>query len=90
MIEFEIKAGLYKTRSYKNGPWIPVKVWLEDGERCPDTNELISDQTFKAEINEDEKSPFNWHEVEPFQEDNVYWKPITKEEFKWIILLKTM
>ena len=90
MVEYEIEQGFYKKRAYKSGPWIPVRIWLEDGDRDAETKELLSDQKFKAEINEDIKNPFNWHEIEPFQENNMYWKKITKEEFKWIILLKTM
>jgi hypothetical protein len=45
----EISEGYYKVRQRAKGPWVPVHVWLEDGERDPDTWELQSDQRWRAE-----------------------------------------
>jgi hypothetical protein len=86
----DIQEGYYRTRAYKNGPWLPVRVWLEDGERCTETNELLSDQTVKAEINRSESDQFAWTPINPFDENNIYWKEITKEQFTWITQLKTL
>lgn len=86
----DIKPGYYRTRAYKNGPWVPIRVWLEDGERCPDTNELLSDQIIKAEINRSENDQFAWTLLNPYVENNIYWKEITKEQFTWITIQKTL
>lgn len=57
-----------KTRRQRKGQWIPVSLWIRDGER-DEQGDLISDQEYGATINgEDtldyydicEKSPF-WH-----------------------------
>lgn len=42
--------GYYVTRLIKNGPLLPVRVWLEDGPRNPYTGELIGDQTMRMTI----------------------------------------
>ena len=85
----QIEEGYYKTRAYRDGPWIPIRVWLEDGERDTETGELLSDQTWKAEQNNSD-DPYLWEPTNPFHEKNIYWRKITKEEFKWITTLKTL
>lgn len=85
----DIKEGYYKTRAYKNGPWLPIRVWLEDGERCAETGELLSDQKWKAEQNAS-GDPFGWTSINPFDQKNIYWREITKEQFTWIVVQKTL
>lgn len=82
----EPREGLFKIRLKKAGPWIPVRVWLEDGERDPETWELLSDQIYKAEWwpRTDSDRPY----LAP------YWRiinqiiQITKEEFQWLMILR--
>lgn len=80
--------GYYKVRLRRAGPWVPVRVYLEDGERDPETWELLSDQWLRAEwapnVASDQfysvnvKSMFNRAH------------PITKDEFEWLIALRTI
>lgn len=87
-INYDLQEGYYRTRAYKNGPWVPIRVWLQDGERDVQGN-LISDQRWMAEENRS-KDPFLWKHINPFQPNNVYWQPITEDEFQWIIALNTL
>jgi hypothetical protein len=48
-IDEVLPEGYYKVRQRAKGPWIPIHIWLEDGERDPETWELLSDQNWKAE-----------------------------------------
>jgi hypothetical protein len=48
-IDDVLPEGYYKVRQRAKGPWIPIHIWLEDGERDPETWELLSDQNWKAE-----------------------------------------
>lgn len=84
----EPREGYFVVRAFAAGPWIPVRVWLEDGERDPDTWELLSDQTWRAE----------WW---PRTDSTVaypapYWRllnrlhPIAPEDFEWLMLLRQL
>ena len=85
-----VHEGYFKTRAYKNGPWVPVRVWLEDGDRCPDTGELLSEQMYRAEENRRLNDPLAFNQIDPFDEKCIYRREITKEEFQWLILMKTL
>lgn len=84
----EIAEGYYKVRSRRAGPWIPIHIWLEDGDRDPDTWELESDQTWRAEWAPRTDTP-RLFPVNPFQFVNRA-HPITKDEFQWLLILKTI
>lgn len=30
--------GFYKTKMIRNGPWVPVRIWIEDGETKAERN----------------------------------------------------
>ena len=46
-VEDEPKPGFYKRRMIRNGPFVPVEIWLEQ-EVDPDTGELTADETLMA------------------------------------------
>jgi hypothetical protein len=84
----EIGEGYYKIRSRAKGPWIPIRIWLEDGERDPDTWELLSDQQWKAEWAPRTDST-RLFPVNPRQFVNRAF-PISKDEFQWLLTLRTI
>lgn len=81
-----IDPGYYKIRARAKGHWIPIFVYFEDGERDPETWELLSDQRLAA----------LWS---PSTCDNRLWPanpaqfinrahPIEKGEFEWLMALR--
>lgn len=84
----EPRSGLFKLRTRGFGPWAPVRVWVEDGMRDPETWDLLSDQTYRAEwaprTDSDRFYPLNyWRVMNRLQ-------PITKEEFEWLLILRRL
>lgn len=43
------ECGFYRTRFLRDGPWVPVRIWL-DQEIDPKTGELLSDEIMRAEV----------------------------------------
>jgi hypothetical protein len=84
----EVAEGYFKVRSRKAGPWVPIHVWLEDGERDPDTWELLSDQRWKGEWAPRTDSP-RLFPCNPFWFVNRAF-PISKDEFQWLLTLRTI
>ena len=84
----EPREGLFKVRLRGHGPWVPVRVWLEDGERCPETWELLSDQYYRAEWwpRTDQTVPY----PAPYQSLINRLRPIDKDEFEWLLTLRTI
>ena len=80
--------GYFKQRIRRRGPWAPYKIWVEDGDRCPETGELLSDQIIRGawapRTNED-----GWFPRNPYKDWPYVW-PIEKDEFEWLMMLKTM
>jgi hypothetical protein len=88
LVDEPLPEGYYKVRSRAKGPWIPIHIWLEDGERCPETWELLSDQQWKAEWAPRTDTP-RLFPVNPFQFINRA-RRITKDEYEWLLILKTI
>jgi hypothetical protein len=84
----EPAEGYFQIRLRKAGPWVPVRVWLEDGERDPETWELLSDQWWKAEWAPRTDTPRLWP-VSPFQFINRA-RRISKDEYEWLLILRTI
>jgi hypothetical protein len=84
----EPAEGYYKLRLRKKGPWVPVHVWLEDGERDPETWELLSDQWWRGEWAPRTDSP-KLFPIDPLRFLNRL-HPINEDDFKWLLILKTM
>jgi len=84
----EIAEGYFKVRSRKAGPWIPIHIWLEDGERDPETWELLSDQNWRAEWAPRMDTP-RLFPVNPFGFINRA-HPISKDDFQWLLMLRTI
>lgn len=82
------RSGLFKMRTRGFGPWAPVRVWCEDGDRDPETWELLSDQTYHAEwaprTDSDKFYPISYWPIM----DRLFH--ITKEEFEWLLILRRM
>ena len=83
-----LDEGFYKVRRRAKGHWIPIQVFLEDGERDPETWELLSDQWLRAEWYPSTNSaaprpiPVKWL----FNRA----QPISRSEFEWLILLRRL
>jgi hypothetical protein len=84
----EIVEGYYKIRLRKASPWVPVHIWLEDGERDPETWELLSDQRWRAEWAPRTDSP-RLFPADPFRFVNRA-HPISKDEYQWLLILRTI
>lgn len=83
-----LDPGYYKVRSYARGPWIPIQIWMEDGERDPETWELLSDQKLRARWWPRTNNQ-QFYEVAPRYFFNRA-RPIDRSEFKWLLALKTI
>lgn len=84
----EITEGYFKVRQRAKGPWVPIHIWLEDGERDPETWELQSDQHWRAEWAPRTDSP-RLFQVDPFRFVNRGFR-ISKDEFQWLLILRTI
>lgn len=87
-IDEVLPEGYYKVRSRAKGPWIPIHIWLEDGERDPETWELLSDQEWRAEWAPRTDTP-RLFPVNPFRFINRA-RRISKDEYEWLLILKTI
>ena len=76
--DFELpQCGWFKTRVARGGPYVPVRIWIEQ-EACPETGELLSDEIVKCEVNGRETDPIAaW----PW----VCGEPITESEFNYMV-----
>ncbi len=83
-----LEPGFYKVRLTSGGPWVPIEIFLEDGDRDPDTWELESDQYLTAEWFPSTDSTTG-HSVNPKSLFNRA-RPITQDEFKWLKALRTI
>lgn len=88
LIDEILPEGYYKIRRRAKGPWIPIHIWLEDGERDPDTWELQSDQKWRAEWAPRLDQP-RLYPADPFRFINRA-RPIEKDEFEWLLILRTI
>lgn len=83
----EPEPGLYKVRLFSRGPWVPVRVWLEDGDR-DESGELMSDQIWRGEW-APEMNRIRWVPLDVLARWDFLW-PIDKEEFEWLIAIKRL
>lgn len=88
LIDEPLPEGYYKVRQRAKGPWIPIHIWLEDGERDPETWELISDQYWKAEWAPRTDSP-KLFPINPFNFINRA-RRIEEDEFQWLLILRSI
>lgn len=87
-VDEPLPEGYYKVRARAKGPWIPIRIWLEDGDRDPETWELESDQIWKAEWAPRTDSP-RLFPVNPFQFVNRA-RRISEDEFQWLLILRSI
>jgi hypothetical protein len=81
-----IDPGLYKLRLRAAGPWVPIRVWFEDGERDPETWELLSDQRLAAEWWPQTNST-RAYSIDPRRLFGRAF-PIDRSEFEWLLTLR--
>jgi hypothetical protein len=81
-----LEPGFYKVRAWGGGPWVPIRITMADGDRDPETWELLSDQTLEAEW---------WPQTNNTQSFSVNPRrffarafPIDRSEFEWLITLR--
>jgi hypothetical protein len=81
-----LDPGYYKIRLHGGGAWVPVLVTLEDGERDPDTWELLSDQWLSAEWWPQTNSTRSYR-IDPRR---LFARafPIDRSEFEWLLTLR--
>lgn len=73
----EPQAGWYKRRAVKDGPWIPVRIWLHQ-ETDPETGELTADEKLRAsELGRAVDPVPIW----------TYLRPIPREEYDALVRL---
>lgn len=84
----EPRQGYFKIRLKAAGAWVPVRVWVEDGDRDPETWDLMSDQTWHAEWwpRTDSVVPYR----APYMRIIDRITPINKEEFEWLMILRQL
>jgi hypothetical protein len=69
------EAGWYKYRAVKQGPFIPVRIWL-DQEICPVTGELMADEVLRCEaLNQSRNPEAIW----------TYLRPIPRAEYNALV-----
>lgn len=70
--------GFYRRRMVRGGVWVAARIWVEDGERDPDTNELLSDQVIRCEVGGAQADPIA-------QWSYLAGQPITEAEFEYLM-----
>lgn len=88
-----IEEGYYRTRTQPGGAWAPVRVWFEQT-RDEDTF-ILSPKVWRAKwapaTNEIRWYPFDPLEISGWDVPRFYWfRKITKEDYEWLIALKTL
>lgn len=81
-----LDPGFYKVRLHAAGPWVPIEVTMQDGERDPETWELLSDQWLAAEWYPQTNSTRAYH-IDPRRLFGRAF-PIDRSEFEWLIKLR--
>lgn len=72
------QPGHYRTRLVRGGVWVGVRIWWEDGIRCTETGDLLSDQILRAEIDGRAVDPHDaWLRCAD--------EPIPEAEYLWLI-----
>lgn len=80
--ENEPQTGYYALRKFdysawRNGPFIPARIWWEPGLIDPETGELLTDERCRAEIDGKEVNPWSsWTWIAR--------RPITEAEWQWL------
>lgn len=74
-------AGFFRVRKFSYGKWVkgpfvPARIWWEPGEIDPDTGELLTPETLRAEIDgrpTDPWSKWTWMAKRPISETEYQW-----------------
>jgi len=71
------EAGWYKRRAVKDGPWLPVRVWIEQ-DIDPISGELLAPERFRASCLGESVDPARmW----------TYLRPISRDEYDALVRL---
>ena len=88
-----IEEGYYRARTGPGGPWVPVRIWFEQT-RDEDTF-ILSPKEWKAKW-APSTDKTEWYEIDPLELSGwdmprwSWFRRITKEEYEWLIVLKTL
>ena len=52
------QPGYFATRLVRGGIEVAARIWVVDGDRCPETGELMSDQEVFAELDGERTDPW--------------------------------
>lgn len=84
----EPQAGFFAVRRFRYGEWtkgpfVPARIWWEDGEIDPETGELLSDERLRAEIDGKPADPWrSWTWLAR--------RPIPLSEWEWLKALSPL
>ena len=76
------QCGFFKVRKFPygqwpTGPYVPARVWIEDGQTDPETGDLLSDEIICMEI--------DGRKVDPWKRWNWIAKhPVSEAEWQWL------
>lgn len=79
--EDEPQAGFYAVRKFRYGEWaqspfVPARIWWEPGDVDPETGELLTPETCRAEIDGKPANPWRcwlWLASRPIPESEWMW-----------------
>jgi hypothetical protein len=69
-------CGWYKRKLVKGGVMVPARIWMHQ-DICPETGELLSDESLQCEVNggyADPEEAWSW----------ICSSPITEQEFRYL------
>ena len=70
------RCGWYKRRLVRGGVFVPARIWMAQ-DICPDTDELLSDEVLRCEVNglcADPEEAWTW----------ISGHPVTEQEFRYL------
>lgn len=77
--EDQAEAGWWKMRFVKRGPWVPVRIWLE--QEIGDDGELLSPEVLKCTVDGEVRDPLEiW--------TRCWDRPIAEHEFRYLTDLR--
>ncbi|NIR50038.1 hypothetical protein GWO43_16185 [candidate division KSB1 bacterium] len=91
----DLEPGYYKTRLYSRGPFVPVEVGYDEEFTRIHDGRIVSVGEYWCRWWPELNNPFYWCAVDPFEETgwghrSDYFEPIDKDEFEWMLLLKSV
>ncbi len=74
----EPREGFYMRTRAPGGAFVPAKIWFDDGDRDPETGELMSDQVLRCEVDGKPADPYDqWLRLAKH--------PITEAKYRFMV-----